>query len=435
MFRVKKISAVLVSGFLLGAIGHAVAATEAEIDAFMKPYAKGFPSAPGVKEGLVIDKGNVEQFKSVLSPRVYDLVKAGSTNINVGKQLSAPPPEAFIAASKKSEKTSKVEWGQGKISGYQGGLPFPYEPSLSDPNAGEKLAWNARYGLEVPDDITVGPFVWEYRDGVTGKINRTVDFDPSTITNTAFRTMNKPEHLAGSDEFFNYVLVAAKSPQDLKGTALLMKRRVDGSRDDDGQLYLGFQRRARRLSTSATTDPFLGSNVMIEEFRGFNGKLSDFNWKYLGSKNILVAYYSHKDAKLRDDYKTADWRPIAFKGEGSCWADVPWSLRKVYAVEMTPKRADHPISKRTVYFDAEDLHAVLSEVYDRKGEFWKIWMEGIGHPSGALPNVAKKGIWTWDSASMIDVQAKQCTTISFRVNSLDSVPVSNYTIEYIRSRQ
>ena len=124
----------------LGFVGSAFSAAEAEIDAFMKPYAKGFPSASGVKEGLVIDEGNVEQFKSVLSPRVYDLVKAGSTNLDIGKQLSALPPEAFVAASKKSGKTSKVEWGQGKISGYQGGLPFPfpfpfpfpYEPSLSD---------------------------------------------------------------------------------------------------------------------------------------------------------------------------------------------------------------------------------------------------------------------------------------------------------------
>jgi hypothetical protein len=435
MLGMKKYSVTLIASLVMGVVGSVSAATDAEIEAFMSPYAKGFPTAPGVKEGAVVDKSNVDEFKAVLAPRMYDQIKAGNTTITIGKQLTAPVGAAFVAASKKSAASVKVEFGKGKITGYQGGMPFPYEPSASDPHAGEKLAWNNRYSLEIPDDITIGPFVWEYRDGNTGKINRTVDFDPSYVSNTGFRTMNKPENLPGSDEFFNVLMLAVKSPQDLKDTAILFKRRVDSSRDDEGQLYLGFQRRARRLSTAATTDPFLGSNVMIEEFRGFNGKVSDFNWKFIGTKNLLMPYYSHKDAKLRDDYKTADWRAPAFGGKGQCFAQVPWSLRKTYIVEMTPKRPDHPISKRTLYLDAESFHADMSEVYDRKNEFWKLWIVGVGHPSGQLPAVAKKGVWLWDGSSMIDVQSQQCTTLNFRVTSLDPIPPSVYTIEYIRSRQ
>ncbi len=431
MRNVKKLSAAVLATL---AMGTAYAATDAEMEAFLNPYAKGFPTAPGVKEGVVIDKGNVDQFKDVLAPRVYDQIKAGNASITVGKQLTAPAPAGYIAASKKTAAKVKVQFGQGKIEGYEGGMPFPYEPSASDPNAAEKLAWDNRYGLEVPDDINIDPFVWEYRDGNTGKINRTVTFGPGALSNTGHRTINGPDSLPGSDEFFTMINLQVKAPQDLKDTAVLFKRRVDSSKDDDGQLYLGFQRRARRLSTAATTDPFLGSNIMIEEFRGFNGKVSDFTWKYIGAKSLLFPYYTHNDAKLRDDYKTPDWRYPDWGGKGNCWVKAPWSLRKVYIVEMTPKRADHPISKRTLYFDAESFHGALSEVYDRKGEFWKLWMLGIGHPSGQLPAAAKKGRWTWDSASMIDVQANQCTTLNFRV-SLEPVPPSVYTIEYIRSRQ
>lgn len=434
MLRMKKHAAPLIAGLVMGVVGTAFAATDAEVDAFFRPYAKGFPTAPGVKEGVVIDKTNADQFKDVLTPQIYNQIKAGNTSIRIGKNYSNPVPEAYVTASKKTAAQAKVAFGQGKIEGYAGGMPFPYEPSASDPNAAEKLVWNNRYGLEVPDDINIDPFVWEYRDGNTGKINRTVTFGPGALSNTQFRTINAPVNLAGSDEFYNYVNLVVKSPQDLKDTAVLFKRRADSSRDDDGQLYLGFQRRARRLSTAATTDPFLGSNIMIEEFRGFNGKVNDFTWKYLGTKNILVPYYSHHDAKLRDDYKTADWRYPAWGGKGSCWVEAPWSLRKVYIVDMVPKRADHPVGHRTLYFDAESFHGTLSEVYDRKGEFWKLWMLGIGHSSGQLPAAAKKGRWTWDSASAIDVQANQCTTLNFRV-SLEPVPPSVYTIEYIRSRQ
>lgn len=136
--KVNHASKVLIATMALGVIGSTMAASEAEIDAFMNPYAKGFPSAPGVnlKEGVVIDKNNADQFKSVLTPRIYDQIKAGNTTINVGKQLSAPAPAGYVAASKKSEASTKVEFGKGKITGYQGGLPFPYEPSASDPNAG-----------------------------------------------------------------------------------------------------------------------------------------------------------------------------------------------------------------------------------------------------------------------------------------------------------
>ncbi|MFZ3221586.1 MAG: hypothetical protein WA142_00615, partial [Rugosibacter sp.] len=109
--KVNYSSKALIATMALGVIGSTMAASEAEMDAFMNPYAKGFPSAPGVKEGVVIDKNNADQFKSVLTPRIYDQIKAGNTTINVGKQLSASAPAGYIAASKKSEASTKVEFG------------------------------------------------------------------------------------------------------------------------------------------------------------------------------------------------------------------------------------------------------------------------------------------------------------------------------------
>lgn len=434
MFKIKKNIIPPLTCLMLTFAGNALAVTDAEIDDFFHPYAKGFPTAPGVKEGVVIDKSNVDQFKSVLAPMIHDQIKAGNTTITVGKNYTATAPQAFIDASKKTAVTVKVAFGQGKIEGYQGGLPFPVEPSASDPNAAEKMVWNNRYGIEVPDDITLEPFIWEYRDANSGKINRTVSFSPGVVSNMGYRTFNLPKNLPGSDEFYNEINLLVKAPQDLKDTAVLFKRRIDGSRDDDGQLYLGFQRRARRLSTAATTDPFLGSTIMVEEFRGFNGKVNEFTWKYVGTKNMLLPYTSHNDVKKRSEYQLPDWQFTAFGGKGSCWQQSPWSLRKTYIVEMTPKRADHPVSRRTMYLDAESLHATLSEVYDRKGEAWKLWMLVIGHPSGQLPVTAKKGIWTWDSSSMLDMQANQCTTLNYRIK-LNPIEPETYTLDFVRSRQ
>ena len=51
-------------------------------------------------------------------------------------------------------------------------------------------------------------------------------------------------------------------------------------------LYLGFQRRVRRLAQGQVTDSFLGSDLMIEDFEGYNGRVSDMKWTYKGTKNV-----------------------------------------------------------------------------------------------------------------------------------------------------
>ena len=183
---------------------------------------------------------------------------------------------------------------------------------------------------------------------------------------------------------------------------------------DDAYLYLGFQRRVRRLATGQTTDAFLGSDLMIEDFEGYNGRISDMKWTYQGTKNILMPYYKHSEAKLTDEFKEPDgYKFIDVGGKGNCMPTVGWQLRKVYILQAEPVEA-HPISKRIMYLDAQVFGASRSIIYDRKGELWKSFTIGKAHPDFHLAVNKGTGIALDDAFSVIDVQTKHCTTGQFK---------------------
>ncbi len=89
-------------------------------------------------------------------------------------------------------------------------------------------------------------------------------------------------------------------PFDVKNTQLLIQRFENDLKRDNAYLYLGFQRRVRRLSSGQVTDAFLGSDVMIEDFEGYNGKVTDYTWEYGGTRNLLLPFYYHNDMELAD---------------------------------------------------------------------------------------------------------------------------------------
>lgn len=158
-------------------IQSAHAASDAEVEASFFPYKNGFPSFAGLQPGTVINKSNADTFKQVLDPANYQLIKDGWFEITVGPTFDFPNPMSYIEATRKGAPNVKLGAKPGEISGFVAGRPFPEEPKTSDPRAGEKLAWNFRYGLNWGDNSSLGPFYWKYINAETGKVERTINFD------------------------------------------------------------------------------------------------------------------------------------------------------------------------------------------------------------------------------------------------------------------
>lgn len=394
----------------------ATAAQAQTTDDTFFPYRKGMPSFPGLTPGTVINKGNVDKFKDALDAANFKLIKDGWYEITVGETFDFPNAKGYVEATKQHGGKAKLGPKVGNIEGFVAGRPFPEEPSTSDPRAGEKVIWNFKYGINWGDNAAIYPFYWKYKNAKTGQVERTLKFN-FHLLNFKHRTDHQPlpEVTPNPGDLFRAIYVTVLEPQDLKNTQLLIQKYSDDTKFDDAYLYLGFQRRVRRLAAGQVTDSFLGADLMIEDFEGYESRVSDYKWTFLGAKNILMPYYKHNDMKLTDEFKDpSGYKFVDFHGKGGCAPMITWQLRKVFELQGEPLNPAHPISKRVMYLDAQIYGASRTMIYDRKGELWKSFTIGKAHPDHHLPINKGTGIGIDDSFSMIDVQAERCTTGQFK---------------------
>ena len=155
----------------------------------------------------------------------------------------------YVEATRKG--LGQVELGEklGQINGFVAGRPFPEEPDANDPRAGEKLAWNYKYGYNWGDNAAITPFYWKYRNMKNAKIERTIKFGFHFL-NFKHRVNQDPlpEFADNPSDLFRAIYVQVHEPFDVKNTQLLIHRYSDDTKRDNTWLYLGFQRRVRGLS-------------------------------------------------------------------------------------------------------------------------------------------------------------------------------------------
>lgn len=405
---VAAVIAALSAGFASTAVR---AATEADVNAIFSPYGGSASQAAAVQPGTVINKSNVAQIKDLLNPGSRLAIENGWYEIKVGKTLSFDPHTKYVEETKKHLNKAKLGDKLGLIQGYAGGLPFPEEPKVDDPRAGEKLAWNFKYNFGAGDGSKYEPFFYKFRNLNDGKTERSIQFG-YYVQKHKFRVVQTPvpEIAPNPSNVFRSFYIRVTDPQDIKDTQLLIQRSLDDTLRDDAYLYLGFQRRVRRLATGQTTDPFLGTDLMIEDFEGYNARVSDQTWTFKGSTTTLLPMYAHNEQRLTDEEKQADgYKFVAPTGKGNCFMDVTWQPRKAFVVEGVPTDPSHPVGKRVFYIDAQTFTIPHTLIYDRKGELWKVWSIGIAHPDHHLAANKGTGVPLFDAFSMVDVQSKHCT--------------------------
>jgi hypothetical protein len=432
----KKLTKGLLGAALLSFAASASAVTDADINNSFKPYTKGFPAVEGVVAGLVINKSNVDTYASVLDVDMIKHVKDGWVEITVGEAMDFVLNQGYIDATKAGAKTVKLGAEVGQLEGYIAGRAFPEEPSLDDPRAGEKLAWNYQYGYNWGDGAAISPFYWKYRNMNTGKIERTLKFN-FYFLNFAHRVNHdpKPEFEPNPSKLFRGIYLNVAEPFDVKNTQLLIHRSQNDLKRDNAWLYLGFQRRVRRLATGQVTDSFLGSDLMIEDFEGYNGRISDMNWTYKGTRNMLLPMYDSSKQERTSEFNESDgYTYTTYHGKGNCFPNVTYSLRKVYVVESDPVDPNHPIGKRIHYMDAQTFTLPRTVIYDRQGKYWKSWMIGQAHPDSHLPINKGTGVSIDDAFGMMDVQSLHCTTGQFKgIVDPSLVKKKQFSVQYMRS--
>jgi len=426
----------------LALLGTAVAAQaaaipESVIQQSFHPYKSGGPQVDAIQPGMVINQSNVDAVMEYLDPAMYRFIKNGDYEITVGETTSFDLHPSYVEATRKYSGDVVLGDQPGKITGSVAGRPFPQEPSLDDSRAGEKLAWNYKYGYNWGDSAAISPFYWTMKDMKSGKEERQfkMNFHFLNFTHRTSQTPY-PEITPNPSELFRGIYVQVLEPFDVKNTQLLIQRFEDDQKLDNAYLYLGFQRRVRRLSSGQSADAFLGTDIMIEDFEGYNGRIMDMKWTYKGTKWMLSPMYNHNDMQLdTKTHKDDDgYQVVAFGGKGGCFPQVTWQLRKTYVLWSEPKDPNHPISRREHYIDAQTFVIPRNITYDRNGAMWKSWTIGQTHPDHHLPQNKGTGVSVDDAFSMVDIQANHCTTGQFKgIVDPKLSPRSKFTVQNLRA--
>ncbi len=389
--------------------------------------------SPLLKSGATVGSDNVDQYSPWLDEVVAERIRAGDFQLTLGPGLKFPTHPRYIQATERHAGEPDLDSEPGELAAYEGGRPFP-GLTASDPQSGVKAAWNMRYAY-APDEIETAHFIWRYRDMASGKLERTLKMY-GAILRYAYRHSHDPVPALEDNpaQLFSAMYLRVNSPLDIRNTQLLIHRALKDSAPEQAWLYLNTQRRVKRIATGQKTDAFLGSDIMIEDFLGYNGRIIDMEWTLLGSNELLLPMYAHSQLDLGgQEISEGGYRDIPFAGAGACFPAVTWQLRKVFHLQAVPRDSRHPLSKRHYIIDAATFSPVLTRIYDRGGQLWKLGMVALSHSDYHTPgNKPWQGVIT-DAVSMIDLQARHCTTLNMNTRlAQDPLRHKTFNTSYLR---
>ena len=358
--------------------------------------------APGDK----INATNVAKAKDLISPGLEWCIKRGFP-ITVGESKRVEWPKAYKEATEKYAPQVKLSADGLTLSNYVAGQPFPnLDPK--DPQFPLKIMWNYEYG---------------FANGLDDTDLRNFDADTGTIPQAGPMTVErhflldhlrrlfwtgrlyvdpKPEKPNPNGYRVQQGLYPILEPFDLKGVGALGNRYIDSAKQDDSWLYLPSLRRVRRLSTAQRSDALFGQDTDVDSYYGYAGQVSWMDWKYLGEKEVLGAVH-------------AEHFPVKWDSKVDWAFDDVWEKRKVYVIEGTSKLPQYAYSKRVLFIDKEYWGITFSDIYDRSGELWKLWINDVSFRKSVPGNnaiVYEDEMPFAPAIVMVDLQLEHATKAS-----------------------
>jgi hypothetical protein len=363
-------------------------------------------AAAQVSPGSKIDETSVDKVKDMVSPGIEWCIRHGQP-ITIGETKRIETPKAYREATEKYGGQVKLSADGLQVQHYVAGQPFP-AIDQKDPQFVQKLMWNFDYGwVKGSDDSDVRNF-----DADTGTVpakgpmsverHFLLDHLRRLFWTGRLYVDPKPEKPNPNGYRAQQGLYPILEPFDLKGVGALGNRYVDSGKQDDSWLYLPSLRRVRRLSTAQRSDALFGQDTDVDSYDGYAGQISWMDWKLLGEKEMIGVMHAH-NFPVKWAHPT-DW---AF--------DDTWEKRKVWVVEGVSKLPQYAYSKRVIYMDKETLGVIYSDIYDRSGELWKVWINDYSFRT----SVPGTGAITYDdelpflpSIMMVDMQLEHATKAS-----------------------
>ncbi|MBI4515638.1 MAG: DUF1329 domain-containing protein [Deltaproteobacteria bacterium] len=334
------------------------------LHAFTVAFLLAGSSRADVAPGDVVTKDNVDKVKELISPGLEWCVRHGM-QMKIVPYKKIEWNREFREATEKYSSQVKLAADGRSLEGHVAGLPFP-KLDANDPQLALKIMWNYEYKPYVTDDEDLRNF-----DADTGPVGdgpmqverhflldhlRLLLYNGRLIVDPK-PTRPNPDQVRGKSSLHPIL-----EPFDLKGVGSTSIRYLNADRQDDTWLYLPTLRRVRRLSSAQRSDALFGQDTDVDSYGGYAGQIPWFDWKYLGEKEVLGSYHSENF-------------PVKYcEGGGDFIFCDTWEKRKVWVVEGVSKLPQYAYGKRVLFIDQETYLIAFSDIYDRTGNLWKVWV-------------------------------------------------------------
>ena len=268
-------------------------------------------------------------------------------------RTASAPQWVYDNVFKNATRATLVQSSSGLIpGGGYGGVPFPI------PKTGAEVIWN--HNLR-----------WRGESVMMGDKGLMTTADGSKVA-VAWINQEARQHpyyfKDGNPESFKGDFLIAQlinsGPPNRAGEGLVLRFNVN---DDKSQAWVYFpgQRRVRKLPNPCcdTPSPASAGTLMLDEAGVFTGRISRFDWKLMGKKEMIVPYNTNKSMLAGAELSSGKH----FLNP----AHVRWELHRVWVVEATLAQGQrHPAVRGRYYVDEDTWAAVLADRWDAKGQLW-----------------------------------------------------------------
>ena len=236
------------------------------------------------------------------------------------------------------------------------GVPFPIPKQGVDP------VWNHKTRFR-----TVGGTRFNIQTPVTTNGS----FNPSVLKEDFYFWYSEkgmtPDKVGNMLVYFMQTRLA---PARIRGEVILVHE--TGDQLDDTRkawLYNPGQRRVRRAPNVGHDNPGPGSDGLRtnDQTDMFNGSLERYSWKLIGKKEMYVPYNAGKLHQAEYTYDDLV-EPRHMNQE-----PVRYELHRVWVVDSElVEGTSHIYGRRTMYIDEDSWQLMAVDVYDRRGELWRV---------------------------------------------------------------
>ena len=321
---------------------------------------------------------NLDQYADKINESTKELLKRYPTTFRLdvypSRRTANYSPWVVENMVKNAAGRCKVIENGEALTGCFGGTPFP------TPKTGYEAMWNMQLAAK-------GASVWSYGQGwyVDGNGNKVMTAEVNNRNNNDYYNKNiTPEQFYAQGGLYLANNNTYTAPARVTGEGNLQRKTVNPvAVPDKTWSYTPGQRRVR-LSPDASYDfpvATSGGALLYDEIYTFSGKMDRFDWKLIGTQEMLLPYNAYK-------YVSAKAEDMLMKGHPN--PDVMrWELHRVVVVEATLKPGSrHVVAKRRYYFDEDMPAAAVADGWDASGKLSK----GIWNPAA----------WAYDKQVMLN---------------------------------